>query len=175
MKTIRPDALRRFIFSKLKPELESRKGLFIFAQQRAKFEGWLKVELCDLLSERFDNVKPEHSITKKKRVDITFEDWALELKTINTSYEHDFVQTKGRPITLNIRGVIKDAKKLKNLKKIRQRAVLFLVFPLSADNKEWDGHVKKLSQHLNKLKMATFYFTYEREKIEGALYFATVK
>jgi hypothetical protein len=39
------EELSRFIFADLKPRLERNEGLSLFAQERAKFEGWLKVEL----------------------------------------------------------------------------------------------------------------------------------
>ncbi len=42
--------LSNLIFSEIKPKLEKNQELSIFAKERAKFEGWLKVELYDSLS-----------------------------------------------------------------------------------------------------------------------------
>ena len=81
--------IREIIFNELKPELESNKGLAIFAKERAKFEGWLKVELVKILSNYFDNITPENN-----RIDITFKDWAIELKTINTNIRYKNVINK---------------------------------------------------------------------------------
>ncbi len=65
------EKLAELIFSEIKPKLENNQGLSIFAKERAKFEGWLKVELCDSLFKYFKDVTPE-----KDRVDVTFENWA---------------------------------------------------------------------------------------------------
>ena len=73
--------LSNLIFNEIKPKLENNQGLSIFAKERAKFEGWLKVELCNSLSKYFKDVTPE-----KNRIDVTFENWAIELKTV--IYKH---------------------------------------------------------------------------------------
>lgn len=81
--------LANLIFGEIKPKLENNQGLSIFAKKRAKFEGWLKVELCDSLSKHFKDVAPE-----KNRIDVTFENWAIELKTVNTNSSHEKVEKK---------------------------------------------------------------------------------
>jgi len=53
------DNLAKIIFSGIIPKLERNDGLAIFAKERAKFEGWLKVELCDSLSKYFQEIIPE--------------------------------------------------------------------------------------------------------------------
>ena len=100
--------VKEIVFNELKPKLESNKGLAIFAKQRAKFEGWLKVELVRILSNYFDDISPENN-----RIDITFKDWAIELKTVNTNIRYKNVISKVRPITKNINDVISDIEKLK--------------------------------------------------------------
>jgi hypothetical protein len=102
------EKLAKIIFEKIIPKLENNIGVSIFAKERAKFEGWLKVELCESLSKHFPTVTPE-----KDRIDITFDDRAIELKTVNTSYQYENVKKKTRPITKNIQGVIADIEKLK--------------------------------------------------------------
>ena len=74
------EQLWKIVLSNLKPELEQSKGLSIFAKERAKFEGWLKVKLCDSLSTFIDDVAPE-----RDRIDVTFGDWAIELKSLNST------------------------------------------------------------------------------------------
>lgn len=70
--------LAKIIFKKMKPKLESNNGLSIFASERAKFEGWFKVELCESLSKYFNRLTPE-----KNRIDVTFYSWAIELKMLS--------------------------------------------------------------------------------------------
>ena len=84
--------------------IQASKGLGVFAKRRAKFEGWLKVELIDILCKNgVDGVVPEAG-----RIDVSFDDVAIELKTVNTNYRDGIAENLVRPITKNIRGVIKD-------------------------------------------------------------------
>ncbi len=83
------DEISEIIFGQLTPKLESNQGVSIFAKERAKFEGWLKVELCDSLL-KYYQVVPENN-----RVDITFNGWAIELKTVNTNIRYENVK-KGK-------------------------------------------------------------------------------
>jgi len=71
--------LGELIFAEIVPKIKNHQGLSIFARERAKFEGWLKVELCDSLLRCFQDVAPERDL-----IDITFDDWAIQLKTVNT-------------------------------------------------------------------------------------------
>ena len=88
--------LEKIIVSGLKPKLESNKGLSIFARERSKFEGWLKVELIESFTKHFDEkiIYPEKSIkeltskfydnksNKVKNFDIFISpDWLIELIT----------------------------------------------------------------------------------------------
>ena len=43
--------LYQLIFQKLPNLIQQYSGLAVFARERAKFEGWLKVELCNILAE----------------------------------------------------------------------------------------------------------------------------
>jgi hypothetical protein len=113
----------------------------------------------------FKDVVPE-----RNRVDISFEDWAIELKTVNTNYRFKNVEKKTRPITKNIKGVINDIEKLKALE-YTNKSVMFVVFPLTLDNKDWLTHLEKIKEQLIKLKYIEFYF---KGKIPGVLYFGLV-
>ncbi len=52
------DELAELIFRKMISKLKNNIGLYVFARERTKFEGWFKVELCDSLSIHFENVIP---------------------------------------------------------------------------------------------------------------------
>jgi len=157
--------LANLIFSEIKPKLEKNQGLSIFAKERAKFEGWLKVELCDSLSKYFKDVVPE-----RNRIDVTFENWAIELKTVNTNIRYKNVKNKTRPITKNTRGVVNDIEKLKSTDYIN-RAILFVVFPITHDNKNWQVQLQRISKLLRKFKHVNFNF---KDEIPGVIYFGSI-
>lgn len=157
--------LSRLVFDGLRPKLENNKGLSIFARERAKFEGWLKVELCNSLAKFFDDVVPE-----RKRIDITFEDWAIELKTINTNIRYKHVKIKTRPITRNIQGVVDDIKKLRATQ-YDNKSVLFVVFPIRHTNKNWQKQFGRISKQLSEIKFIEFDFL---DGIPGVLYFGLI-
>ena len=132
------DELFEVISSNLANIVKAHKSLDIFVSNRAKFEGWLKVETIEILSKHSSNTVPE-----KDRIDITFDDWALELKTCNTSYIYPGVVNKTRPITSNVSGIIGDIRSLEKTMYAR-RAVLFVVFPLKHSKMEWRRHYNKI-------------------------------
>lgn len=158
--------LANFIFKKLEPILENHLGLFIFAKERAKFEGWLKVELCNIISKKYKNVVPEN-----KRVDITFSDWAIELKTVNTNYRYKDVKNKTRPITLNINNILEDIQKLKK-SKFKNKGILFIVFPLSlVIHKRWLKHLNRIKEKISDIKFCSIHF---KNKISAVIYFGKI-
>ena len=71
-------------------------------------------------------------------IDIKFDDSALELKTVNTNYRRKGIENKTRPITFNVEQLENDINKLRKLHKIdiKNKAILFVVFPLSENNIE---------------------------------------
>jgi len=154
--------LTKLIFGELKPKLETNLGLSIFARERAKFEGWLKVELCDSLSKYFKGVCPE-----RNRTDITFEGWAIELKTVNTNIRYEGVKNKTRPITKNTQGVIDDIEKLRTTE-YPNKSVLFVAFPIHHNNENWQTQLKRINSQVKKIKYVEFDF---KDKIPGVLYF----
>jgi len=136
------------ILDDLKTKLEKSKGIDVFVKNRAKFEGWLKVEIVNILCNRIPN-KTDKIIPEKYRIDVVFDDSALELKTVNTNYRRKGIENKKRPITLNVKELEKDIDKLRKLHKkdIKNKAILFVVFPLSENNIEdfETEHLSKLS------------------------------
>ena len=160
------EKLTKIIFEEITPKLENNIGVAIFAKERAKFEGWLKVELCESLSKHFQTIIPE-----KDRIDITFDDWAIELKTVNTNYRYKNVENKTRPITMNIQGVIDDIKKLRSTDYIN-KAILFVVFPVTHDHENWQTHLQKISKSLKDVKHREFKF---KNKVPGVIYFGSIQ
>jgi len=134
-------------------KINQHNGLNFFIKNRAKFEGWFKVELCDILSKYTNNITPE-----KDRIDIVFDDWALELKTSNTNYRYKGVENKTRPVTKNVTSIIKDIVDLRNNKNYKNKAVVFIIFPLSKITKNWDRHISKIEHELQELKEKEFSF-----------------
>jgi hypothetical protein len=134
-------------------KINEHSGLNFFIQKRAKFEGWFKVELCDILSKYSKNIIPE-----KDRIDIVFDEWALELKTSNTNYRYDGIENKTRPVTKNVTSIIKDITDLRNNKNYSKKAVVFIIFPLSKNTKEWEQHLVKIQNELQVLKEREFFF-----------------
>lgn len=168
--TMKFEQLSKLIFREIKTKLENNQGLFIFAKERAKFEGWLKVELCDSLSKFFNDIAPE-----KERIDVTFANWAIELKTVNTNIRYRNVENKTRPITKNVQGVIKDIKRLKKSKSYTNKAVLFVVFPITHNNKNWKEHLGKITKELRKVKHESFDFKDKKgNEIPGVIYIGLV-
>jgi len=159
------EKLKKLIFKEIKPKLENSQGLTIFARERAKFEGWLKVELCDSLSKYYKDVVPE-----RNRIDVTFNNWAIELKTVNTNYRYKNVEIKIRPITKNIQGVIDDIENLKS-SNYDNKAILFIVFPAAHDNEDWQYHLNKISSSLREIKHVSINF---KNYIPGIIYFGLI-
>lgn len=148
--------------------LSTNAGLQFFAQNRAKFEGWMKVELCGILSKYTSNIIPE-----KNRIDIVVENWAIELKTINTNYRCENVENKNRPITKNIKSVIDDINQLKNNYEYTNKAVAFIVFPLPQNNTgKWLQHINKIKNNLVTIKEIDFKFAND---IRGKFYLGLIK
>jgi hypothetical protein len=159
------EELSKVVFEELKAKLEEHSGISIFARERAKFEGWLKVEVCDSLSKYFKDVVPE-----RDRVDITFEDWGIELKTVNTNIRFSGVQNKTRPITKNTQGVVDDIEKLKGLP-IKNKGVLFLAFPILHDNKDWQIQLQRIKANLKEIRFCPFDF---KGNVPGVVYFGLI-
>jgi uncharacterized membrane protein YukC len=154
--------LSKLIFSEMQAKLESNQGFSIFARERAKFEGWLKVELCDSLSKYFKDVVPE-----RHRIDVTFDNWAIQLKTVNTNIRYENVENKHRPITKNTKGVVDDIGKFR-LIDYTNKAVLFVAFPITHDNKYWQIQLQRISSLLAEIKHVGFSFN---NGIHGVIYF----
>lgn len=147
-------------------KIQYHSGLSYFVKNRSKFEGWLKVEIVDILSKYSNEIYPE-----KDRIDIVFEDWAIELKTSNTNYRYEGVVNKTRPITRNIESIIKDIDDLQNNHKYNNKAVLFIIFPLTLDKADWEVHISQIKTKVQELKYQEFSFNND---VKSVLYFGLV-
>lgn len=126
--------------------------------------------MVDILKSKNKDVRIEHSIGKKK-VDVFFDNYLIELKTVNTNYRHDGVEKNTRPITDNRNGIINDICKIIN-KKNYKKVILFVVFPLS-DEDEWKKHLNKIDKEIGdkKILFKEIKFCFKNSKIPGKLYF----
>jgi hypothetical protein len=140
-------------------------GLTKFAHRRAKFEGWLKVELIDILVQRGQNALPEIG-----RIDISFDTVGIELKTVNTNIRYPNVINTTRPITNNIDGVIEDIENIRNTTFIN-KFVVFVVFPITHDNINWQFHLGRITNNLDNYIHKQFNFG---DNIPGVIYYGNV-
>jgi hypothetical protein len=160
------EELSILIANPLIQRIQNSKGLSVFSANRSKFEGWLKVELIEILVANDKPAKPEVG-----RVDVTFDDIAIELKTVNTNFRTEKAENKHRPITKNIKGVISDIHALKN-NCPSVSFVIFICFPLTHENPKWKFHLLKIENELEELLHTQFSF---ENQIPGVLYFGRAK
>ena len=138
-------------------DLLRRDALHVALRQRAKFEGWLKVELAHALAQRGASVALEPGIEGTRcRADMTVrfpeEDYSLlMLKTVNTNFRFPGVESRTRPITKNISGVIADLEKLRSSTTSCPRLVVFPLFPVSASELT---RASQLSLHMGRVEAA---------------------
>ncbi|PLX69982.1 MAG: hypothetical protein C0603_03330 [Denitrovibrio sp.] len=150
------------------PKLEENKGLEFFVKNRAKFEGWMKVELCT----SFSNFAHSEITPEKNWIDIVIDDFAIELKTPNTNYPTENVIPKTRPITDNMKSILKDIKGLNNNSDYTNKAVMFIVFPLpKSSNKLWQKHISKIESKVKRIEQKEFHFV---NGVRGVIYFGKI-
>ena len=123
-------------------EVLKRPALEIPVRQRAKFEGWLKVEFAYALEQRGVSVSLEDGIPRTNhRADIQAKLGAdgpalVMLKTINTNFRFNGVDPRHRPITRNISGIIEDLVKLGKGRSPTAGLVVFAIFPVAANEQD---------------------------------------
>jgi len=151
--------------------IQASKGLGVFAKRRAKFEGWLKVELIDiLLKNGIQNVVPEAGL-----VDVSFGNVAIELKTVNTNYRDGIADDLIRPITMNVKDIIEDIRHHRGVKseKFAFKYIVFIVFPLGEEQRGWQAHLNKIQDALCN-ECRPHFFKFGGSHISGCLYFGEV-
>ena len=148
-------------------------ALAVFARRRAKFEGWLKVELIDiLLKNGVDDAVPEQGL-----IDVSFRDVAIELKTVNTNYRDGIADLKARTITENIKSVIKDIGKHRR-NEFPHKFIIFVVFPLNESHVGWKTHLDRIEKELGDA-CSGLYFRFKKaglnnQSVSGCLYYGKV-
>lgn len=129
--------------------------LAIAVRQRAKFEGWLKFELA-AAAERHgaQSVEVESvyddSGPSNERSDLSFlfhgRRYDVELKTANTNWRIPGILNNRRPITRNVKRIIRDGHKLARCP--GQGIVAFVLFPVPQDRR-WTGYLDRIAEALN--------------------------
>lgn len=169
------EKLKSYIFDEIVKRIKLNNALSIFVQERSKFEGWLKVELCQILCNKFDVVLPE--IDRFDLIIAGKENVAIELKTLNTNYSFKNlgVKSKRRPITKNIDGVIKDINKLKE-SDYQDKLVIFIAFPLDLEcnMNYWKNQIVKIEDHEAIADLFYKEFRFQSE-VPGVIYICKVK
>lgn len=149
--------------------IQASNALSVFAKRRAKFEGWLKVELIDILIKNgVPDVVPEHD-----RIDVSFGDVAIELKTVNTNFRDANAENRHRPIVKNISSVIQDIAKHRN-NKFQHKFIIFVVFPLSEGHIRWTAHLTRIEEQLGG-QCSSHYFRFrEADGVSGCIFYGEV-
>jgi CRISPR type III-B/RAMP module RAMP protein Cmr1 len=154
--------LFELIYSCLK---ENRGKLQLPVRQRAKVEGWLKVELLysiwqELLHGNHNSeieIERPYPKNKKLRCDIFFttprkRNVYLELKIVNTSYNCNYnrIPKKTKAIADNVNSVIEAANRLRKFtKRGDQRIVAFVVYPLCKEKlSKWEKHESEINKKI---------------------------
>lgn len=146
--------------------IQNNHGLSNFAHRRAKFEGWFKVELIDILVRAGKGAFPEID-----RIDVSFDDVGIELKTVNTNIQYANVINQTRPITNNVAGVIEDIDNLRT-SRFTHKFVMFIVFPITHDNPYWAVQLNRITQNLVNYEFREF--TFEND-IPVVIYYGQVQ
>jgi len=141
--------------------IQNSHGLTKFAHRRAKFEGWLKVEIIDILAKKGKNALPEIG-----RIDVSFDTVGIELKTVNTNIRYPNVINTTRPITKNIDGVNEDIDNLINTE-FADKFIIFVAFPITHDNQNWKYHLGRITENLENYLHRQFNFS---GNIPGVIY-----
>ena len=151
--------------NQLVSRIQSSVGLANFVHGRSKFEGWLKVELIDILIMQGQNAFPEIN-----RIDVSFDTVGIELKTINTNIQYNNVIAKTKPITKNIAGINNDIIKLRSANFI-DKFVIFIVFPITHDNSRWQIQLQRVTNNLENYLFHEFSFC---NNTPGVVYYGKV-
>lgn len=122
----------------------------LVARSRAKFEGWLKIELAAWIrANGGKRVTLEAGYTGNScRADIRFaysdHSVQLELKTPNTNYRMPGARDKARPITKNVASIVEDARKLRAC----GGYVAFALFPIPCGDHRWREYLHRIGDQL---------------------------
>jgi hypothetical protein len=162
----------------LRKVLKLKVATGIYSKNRQQFEGWLQLEIIEILSEYFTKILPE-----RDNIDITIgKEWAIELKVVSTNYNGNFldrntleasdIPKKKKNITNMRTSIISDINKLEN-HNYDNKVVIFLVTPLEHNQKDWvKYHYPKLVSNVIEMKRIDIEL---RNTIKGVLYYGKVQ
>lgn len=113
--------------------------------KRAKFERYLQTVLACKLKSHYPDTEIEkpYPNNSRERADIFANDTYIEIKTPNTRYEVEGVESKTKPMSKNIKGIIYDIEKLQT-SRVKNGVVAFVLFPVDKDEKYKD-YVKRIT------------------------------
>lgn len=138
-------------------QLLRRPELAVALRQRAKFEGWLKIEFAHLLEQRGCRVTLEAGTpTDRGRVvaDLLVEVPGLApalvmLKTNNTNFRFPDVASGTRPVTKNVEATAQDVEKLRTACQGNPAYVVFPLFPVASSP---GVRARQVERHLARLR-----------------------
>jgi len=161
------ERLARLILDGLVLRLTNHRGLTAVARERAVFEGWLKVELCQVLLEAGHDPEPD-----AHKIDVGCGDWGINVRTVTTNIPHEKARNVKRSMTKNVELLIKDILRLTNPGRsagFPKRGMVFVVYPLTHDNERWQTiHWGQISGEVTRLEHRSFQFA---SGLPGVLYF----
>lgn len=137
-------------------ELLKRPVLGVALRQRAKFEGWLKVELAYALEQRGATVMLEAEAPgvrgAKARADIQADfpggRMFIMLKTNNANFRFPGIMPRSRPVTKNFAKTAEDIDKLRPATGVSSAFVVFTFFPVASSAEK---RVDQVRLHLTRL------------------------
>lgn len=127
--------------------------MMLALSKRAKFEGWLKFELANILSRTYSDTEVERSTVSDGsivHVDIYSNKSWIELKTSNTSYKADGCSDLTRPVTANVHSILHDIDKLRRIKDPDERYIAFVMFPIDQAEGKYTNHIQNVKNKLKK-------------------------
>lgn len=178
------DKLKQVIEKTLITKMKTTTGLTVFAKNRSKFENWLQVELVTALQEGLPetNIIPEWN-----NIDIYIEpDCGIELKIVVTTFNKTAIKEKGsRAVTDSINSIISDINKLKAIENLKEKAVLFVIYPLPEKGnineeatweKTWEnGYLQDIKKNAGTTETYEHEFSFFNLKATGAIYIAKIE
>jgi len=125
-------------------KMENSIGVAVFGYERAQFENWFQVELSGAIKEEINSIElvPEKKSNLRKYLDITFSDWAIQLKFLVACYvKRNFnFKIRNKNSADDIGPVIRDMQILNNASDYPNKAIIFVIFPLNEKTKEkWEN------------------------------------
>ena len=136
--------------------------------KRAKFERYLQTVLAYKLKSCYldTEIEKPYPNNSSKHADIFSNNTFIEIKTVNTNYNAEGVESKTKPISKNINGIIYDIEKLQT-QRVENGVVAFVLFPVD-DEEKYKDYVKRITGVLKHKKAY-------KESVVGQFYVFSAK